>query len=194
MDNYIDLLKDNIINKSELVNKRHKYLGLDAAQAAFIAKIFVSNKESYDKLSLEEVSKLMEVDIETARIITKELVISGYLLVSIINGKEIFDFNSIINKLIMSYSSPTEESPIEDKIDWVSKKVSFELTNDNIDQLKDVIEKLDWNVFATVIAKFIDQNDQSFPLLDAMLNSISNNGNTINKKIRSTLQINWLED
>ena len=38
-----ELLKDNIINRSTLVIKRHEYLGLDATQAAFVAKIFVDN-------------------------------------------------------------------------------------------------------------------------------------------------------
>ncbi len=195
MNNFIDLLKDNIINKSDLVIKRHEYLGLDATQAAFLAKIFVNNEQSYNNLRIEDIAELMDVNIDTANVIIEKLITDGYLLLSNCedgNG-HLFNFDTIIEKLMMSYSSPLASDSIERKLDWINEKVSFELTNENKDELIKILNNIDWNVAATAIAKFIDQDKQTFPLLVSFFQTISIS-DTGNERVKSILKHNWLLD
>ncbi len=193
MDNFIDLLKDNIVIKSDLVIKRHKYLGLDATQASFLAKIFVSNEASYSNLNAQQVAELMDVDIDTAKLIIERLIVDGFIAISN-NGatnEPTFNFDLIIEKLMMSYSSPLEEDSIEKKIEWVNNKISFELTDENKIEIEKLINNTEWNSFATAVVKFIDQNEQTFPLLVSLIKTVSTNKNS-NSSIKAILEHNWL--
>ncbi len=193
MTNFDDLLKDNIIDKSSLVKKRHEYLGLDAVQASFLSKIFIDNDKQYDKVNIEELSTLMNINVETAQEVVKPLITKG--LVEVINedNNTLFNFNGFINKLLSSYTAPTSDSTREQKVKWICKKVEFLVTDHNKSELFSVVESHDWNIIMNVISKFEEQKEQSFPLLVSFLQSALNKKEDKEKEIKSIMDVNWLE-
>ncbi len=193
MNNLNDLLSDNIINKSELVIKRHEYLGLDATQAAFLAKIFINNKECYREVDIETVSNLMNVDVATAQTILEPLLTKGLLGFNNKEGKSYFDFQKLIEKLLASYSAPSFSDSKEQKVKWIGKKLDFILTDDNVIHLNEIVEKTEWDILVKVIEKMANQKNQTFPLFVSLVETISNNIDAKREQIKSVLDVNWLE-
>ncbi len=189
-----DLLNDNIINKSELVIKRHEYLGLDDVQASFLAKIFINNNESYSKVDIDELSKLMSVDIETVQAILKPLITSGMLGIINEDNKTFFNLDQFINKLLNSYSTPGDNDHPDAKVKWILNRLTFILTDDNISELRRMIDYYDWNIILKVIEKMGNQSDQNFPLLVSLLNVATTKKEENESQIKSILDVNWLED
>lgn len=193
MNQLKDLLKDNIINKSELVIKRHEYLGLDVAQATFLAKIFVNNNESYEKININEIAKLMDVNVDTAKEIVSLLITKGLVKFTIENEDLILNFDTFIIKLLSSYSKPENDSAIDQKLKWIDTKVDF-IINDNLRvQLLKIIENNNWDAISKVVDKFAEQNEQNFPLLVSLIQSALDTREEKENEIKSVLNTNWLK-
>ncbi len=193
MNQFKDLLNDNIIDKSELVNKRHEYLGLDATQAAFLAKIFINNKDCYENTNLNEVAELMGVNIDTARSIIEPLIINGFLTLIVEGEEHKVNFNTFIEKLLSSYSTPLNDSTIDHKLKWIDSKIDFIINDDNRNELKTIIEKNDWEIISNVIDKLSEQTEQNFPLLISFINSALNTKQVKDERIKSLMEVNWLK-
>lgn len=188
-----DLLNDNIINKSELILKRHEYLGLDAAQAAFLSKIFVDNREDYTKLDINEIASLMSVDTNTAETIVRPLVTKGILGIVSNNGDTFFNLEQLVTKLLETYAMPMESSKKELKINWITKQIGFDLSNDNIIELERVIDTYDWTTILNVIEKFDEQSNKNFPLLISLITVAANSKEKKENQLKSVMDVNWLE-
>ncbi len=193
MNNLLDLLNDNIIDKSKLVEQRHEYLGLDATQAAFLAKIFINNEDSYERVSIRKLSELMNVDIETAQSIIEPLITNGLLGFVNEEGKSYFDFEKLIKKLLSSYMAPTESDLKEHKVKWIGKKLDFLLSDNNIIELRKIVDTTDWNIILKVMEKMSEQKDHTFPLLVSFIQSAVNNNEQKKEQIKSVMDVNWLE-
>ncbi len=189
-----ELLNDNIINRSELVNKRHEYLGLDATQAAFMAKIFINNKECYKDIKLNEASELMGVDIDTSKAILESLITNGLLMVGQDeNNEPTFDFDFLICKLMECYDTPISKSDISKKLDWIESKVAFEVTDQMKKEFTKVISGMDWNILVEIIKKSTEQSEQTFTVLMSMINSAPINKEAKDQKVKEILEVNWLK-
>ncbi len=194
MLNIKDLLNDQIINKSELINKRHKYLGLDAAQAAFIAKIFVNNNDKNTIITQSEAAKLMGVEEPSAKKIIEFLVLEGLVKVTENNSEVKFDFEFLIEKLISTYLPPSSSSSIEQKVDWAVKVIGIEFSNENRIELTDQISNTNWDLVLVAINEFKNQTNKTFPLLVSLIKAINNDKKENDGKIKSLMQVNWLEE
>ncbi len=184
------LLKDNIINKSELINKRHKYLGIDSAKAAFLTKIFITNNEDFTKLSLERISELTELESETANHLIKSLIVDGLVTMENSDGNTEFNFEVVIIKLLSTYLPPTNNSPIETKMAWIEKETTLDSKND---QLVSLIKTTEWEKVISVVEVFVNQNEKTIPLFVSMLESTVTSTKKQDENIKSILEINWLE-
>ncbi len=193
INTFKDLLSDNIINKSELILKRHEYLGLDAAQATFLSKIFVNNREDYSKVQIKEIASLMSVDIDTAQSIMGSLVTNGMLGIKSENGETFFDLEKLIIKLAETYSMPSEACKKETKVKWITSRLGFDLTKDNISELEDAIDNYGWETILNVIEKFDDQSNKNFPLLISLISVAANSKAKKESQIKSVMDVNWLE-
>lgn len=194
MLNIKDLLNDQIINKSELINKRHKYLGLDAAQAAFIAKIFVNNNDKNTIITQSDAAELMGVEEPSAKKIIEFLVLEGLVKVTENNSEVKFDFEFLIEKLISTYLPPSSSSSIEQKVDWAVKVIGIEFSNENRIELTDQISNTNWDLVLVAINEFKSQTNKTFPLLVSLIKAINNDKKENDGKIKSLMQVNWLEE
>lgn len=194
MLNIKDLLNDQIINKSELINKRHKYLGLDAAQAAFIAKIFVNNNDKNTIITQSEAAELMGVEEPSAKKIIEFLVLEGLVKVTENNSEVKFDFEFLIEKLISTYLPPSSSSSIEQKVDWAVNVIGIEFSNENRIELTDQISNTNWDLVLVAINEFKNQTNKTFPLLVSLIKAINNDKKENDGKIKSLMQVNWLEE
>ncbi len=189
-----ELLRDNLINRSELVNKKHEYLGLDATQAAFVAKIFVNNNECYSKIDINEASELMGVDIETANAILQPLITKGLLLISENENKvPEFNFDFLVSKILDCYDTPIQSSNIDSKINWIKTKVNFEVNEQMEEEFKKVISGMDWDILVELIKKSTTHSEQTFPLLMSLINSSPINKEAKDNKVKEILEVNWLK-
>lgn len=193
MSNFRDLLLDNIISKSELVIKRHEYLGLETAQAAFLAKIFVNNRESYSEVKLSKVADLMNVDIEVAKLIIEPLIIDGLLPMKTVDEIIYLNFDLFITRLLESYEEPKESDSIDEKLKWIDWKVNLILTDNNKEQLREVIKNTKWDVITKVINKLSEQDGYSFPLLISFIDSAKSDFDIQKEKVSEILNVNWLK-
>ncbi len=189
-----ELLNDNIINRSELVTKRHEYLGLDATQAAFLAKIFINNKECYKDIEINEASELMGVDIDTSKAILESLITKGLLMVGTNeNNEPTFDFDFLINKLLHCYKTPISNSNIDKKMEWIESKVDFEINEQMKDEFTKVICGMEWDILVEIIKKSTEQSEQTFPVLMSMINSAPVNKEAKDQQVKQILEVNWLK-
>ncbi len=189
-----ELLKDNIIDRSTLVIKRHEYLGLDATQAAFVAKIFINNNECYKDIDINEVSELMGVDTETSKAILESLITKGLLLVSENeNNTPIFNFDFLITKLLNCYETPIASSTIEKKLTWIETQVEFEVNEQMKEEFKKVISGMEWEILVELIKKSTQHSEQTFPLLMSLINSSPINKESKDNKVKEILEVNWLK-
>ncbi len=184
------LLKDNLINKSELINKRHKYLGLDAVQAAFLAKIFINNNEENNKLNLESVSQKMSLDDESTKKVLAPLITCGLLSVESIDGNEFFNFENLIKRLLETYLPPKNSSTLSEKLEWIKDETHIDIENIEI---KNIVNNIDWSTIVEVVKALSEKNEVSVPLFVSMINSIVKDNTKQNETIKSILDINWLE-
>ncbi len=184
------LLKDNIINKSELINKRHEYLGLDSAKAAILTKIFVAKNENLKVLTLERISELTELEIEAVKLLVKSLIVEGLVTMENIDGASSFNFEVIIDKLLATYLPPKDNSPIETKIAWIERETTLDGKNET---LLSLIKSTDWKKVISVVEVFKNQKEKTIPLFISLIESTIESSKKQDENIKSILEINWLE-
>lgn len=192
MPNIKELLKDNLINKDELIIKRYSYLNLDKSQAKFVSKIFKNKKLDYSQLTIEEISLSLSVDYETAETIVLTLVTNGYIKLINLEEEIKFNFEPLIYKLIKTYSSPKSKDNIDEKINWIKRKVSFELTNNNIQELIKISNE-NWDSVLLITNKISESKEQNWPLFISLYNTYINKNIEKSNQIKSILDTNWLE-
>lgn len=193
MRNIKKLIEDNIINEFELINKRYEYLGLDAAQAAFIAKIFINEREVWKKINPAKAAELMGVELETSKAIIEPLIINGFVKIENNNGEVNLNFDYLIEKLLASYIEPDASSPLNHKLKWFISEIDIELNDENVKELTSLIEKNDWVLMTKVLDEFNKQNNSTFPLLITFIQAASKEKQQQNEKIKSLMEINWLK-
>lgn len=193
MNDFKELLDDNIINREELFNKRYEYLGLDSAQAGFVSKIFLSKRENYSNLDVKEVSSIMSVDETTAQKILTPLITQGLILLEKENDKTVLNFEHMFEKLLSTYIIPSENSPVNLKVNWIVDKSELDLNESNIKELKDIVENHNWNTLIKVVENFVGQKDKTFPLLLSLIKVTTNSKDKLNNDIKSVMDVNWLK-
>lgn len=193
MANIKELLRDDLLNKEQLILKRYKFLGLDEIQARFLSKIYADKNIDPTSLTMDDISKVFGVDKTTAETIMQELVSTICVSVKSDDNGMSFDFEILINRLVKTYFSPHESEDVETKLFWSINKIGFELTQENINDLKKMINSEDWNKLSTVIERTSENDDGNWPLFISLWNSLTVKDSQKNDHLKNVLDRNWLE-
>ncbi len=192
MNDIKKIISDGIINKEKLVKKRYQFLGIDETQAMFISKIF--KDDNYKKLSIEDLSSIFDTTIKTSEKIIKSLVSDGYVKIFYDDNNMKFNFQNLIETLIKSYWVPNDKTPLKRKIIWIKETLDITLENENEKWIKDIISNGEWLKLMIVINKISKLEDQSWPLLESLYNSLTLKEENKRSDIKELLDINWLEN
>lgn len=194
MNDIKKIISDGIINKEKLVKKRYQFLGIDETQAMFISKIFKDDNDNYKKLSIEDLSSIFDTTIKTSEKIIKSLVSDGYVKIFYDDNNMKFNFQNLIETLIKSYWVPNDKTPLKRKIIWIKETLDITLENENEKWIKDIISNGEWLKLMIVINKISKLEDQSWPLLESLYNSLTLKEENKRSDIKELLDINWLEN
>lgn len=188
-------IEDNIIDKEKLVFKRYKFLNIGKDQAQFISLIFKSKGLDYKNLSVDQISSILNLDIETVNKILSNLVTNSIVKVNQSpEGETTFDFDYLVVKLMNTYLPPKEDSSMDLKLSWIINSLDLELNDENKNQLKNYINDRKWSSVCDVVNKLADIEDTiTWPLLSESLDVHDSTSKT-NKDIKKVLDNNWLED
>lgn len=186
-----DLLKDNVINKAQLFKKRKSYLGIDENLSNFILKVFQKHN-SCSNLNIEQLSETFSTNIETTKMIMKNIISSGYVQVeNNENNEMIFNFETIVEKLLNSYVDNLEKESTEFKLNWVSNELDFELTKNHINEIKKLIENNHWSTVYKIVNIMCEYDEQNWVLFQTLYNSLDSS-KKIDKEVKEILDTNWL--
>jgi len=97
------LLEDGIIDKEQLVLKRHKYIGLKKQEAIFIAKLFKNKEIKEHTFSISKLANILNLSEESIQVLIRTLIASNCLKVINKDKQITFDFNYTIVKLLETY-------------------------------------------------------------------------------------------
>ncbi len=188
------LIEDNVINKSQLVLTRYEYIGIDSAQAKMLSRLFKEEDAEldYSNITIDQISNKIKIDLEATKIIIQLLIEKKIINVNN-DSKLTFDFNPLIQKLIKTYQTPLDSDSIETKIIWVKNMLNFKLSNDNLDEIKKMIDSGKWNQISIVVNEICDDTKTNWPLFVTMVSSLSNKKSEIDLKLKSILNQNWLD-
>lgn len=194
MNEFNQLIKDDVLDKEQLILKRHRFLDIDPIKAQYIAKLFKDKELDTSSLTLKEIANSTSIPVESAEALTKELVAKG--LVSIKNeGNEYrFNYDTLVNKIIKSYIAPEHERPTSEKLNWVVKTLTVELTDANINDLELIINEDGWENLKIAINKIVTLEDQTWHQLISMYEALGAKEKTESNEIKNILDKNWLEN
>ena len=188
------LVYDGVINKEQLVLKRHQYLNLDLQQAQFVSKLFRNSSLNFSNLTLQEISKEFGTDEKTAQVILQTLLSESCIQLVNIEGVVFFNLNFLIDKLVDSYFVPEDKASHKMKINWVKNSLSFKLTDDNLTELNQLVDSGNWSKVSIVVTKLVNDKKSNWPLFMAIFSAISNKQAKNSAKLKSVLDQNWLEE
>ncbi len=160
----------------------------------FISKIFKDDNDNYKKLSIEDLSSIFDTTIKTSEKIIKSLVSDGYVKIFYDDNNMKFNFQNLIETLIKSYWVPNDKTPLKRKIIWIKETLDITLENENEKWIKDIISNGEWLKLMIVINKISKLEDQSWPLLESLYNSLTLKEENKRSDIKELLDINWLEN
>ncbi|BDU67477.1 MAG: hypothetical protein TYPL_1300 [Candidatus Tyloplasma litorale] len=188
------LLKDNLINKSELILKKYKNLNIVYAEAKFLSKMFVDKNQNFSNLTIEKICELLDVSNKTAEKIVHCLLKKNFIKYRQINNTSYFDFEFLIEKLLNSYLPPEENSKISQKITWIDSELDIELTKENKMELQKIISNNDnWKQIVKIINKISEIKDKDWSMVSAAISSFNSNFEFNSDKYKEILDSNWLE-
>ncbi len=194
MNEFSLLIKDNVLDKEQLVLKRSTFVNIDKVQVPFLAKLFTKKELNFNKLTLKEIADNIAIPTDAAEALTKELVGKGLVGIKSKDGEFKFNFNTLINKLIESYVAPEHSSTPEEKLNWAVKTINFELTEANLDDLKLIIKENGWENLKIAITKLISIEGQTWHQLISMYESLGVKETTDTNELKLILDKNWLEN
>lgn len=194
MNEFALLIKDNVLDKEQLVLKRSEFLNIGKVQILFLSKLFTKKDLNFSRLTLKEVADNMSISNQAAESLTKELVVKGLVKIKSKDGEFKFNFNTLINKLIESYIAPNNSSNQDEKLNWAIKTISFKLTTSNIEDLKLIIKENGWENLKIAITKLISMEGQTWHQLISMYESLGVKESTDINELKLILNKNWLEN
>lgn len=194
MNEFALLIKDDVLDKEQLVLKRYQFLGIDRIQAQFISKLFLNKELEFNCLSIKDIADTINIPADATEAMTKELVSKGIVGLKTIEGEFKFDYNTLINKLIESYIAPLNNSETESILNWIKLTLDFELTESNISDLRLIINEKGYDNLKVAINKLITMSDQTWHQLMSMYEAIGIKEKTDTQDLRHVLKQNWLED
>lgn len=194
MTEFIRMIQDDILDKEQLVLKRHHFLEIDKIQAQYIAKLFSNKELKYSCLNLDDIANELAIPKPAVETLVKGLVNNGNISVENIDGKLTFNFDKLINRLIESYITPKNSESTEFKLNWAIKTLKFELTEKNIEELNMIIEESGWNNLAVVINKISTIKEPSYSQLISMYETLGAKENTDSQQLKDIMDLNWLEN
>lgn len=194
MNEFTLLIKDNVLDKEQLVLKRSSFLNIDPVQSQYIAKLFANKELNFNKLSLKEISDTASIPVNAAEALTKDLIKTGLVGIKKEEENFFFDYNVLISKIIESYIAPTNDSTEEEKYNWTVKTINFELTDSNKSDLRLIIKENGWDNLKIAITKIMAIDGQTWHQLMSMYEALGVKETTDSQELKAILDQNWLEN
>lgn len=189
-----DLLKGNVIDREKLLLERFSFLNIDEKQVIFIAKILRNNNIDFSNVSIEDISKTINMSDETSKNIIESLISDSYIaVISTPNGLR-FNFNKLTKILLETYLPPKENSTLTKKVKWILEKVNFDKEQLNEAFLSEFVEKSEWKKLLFIIEKISTSTIEkvTMPLIITSYESIAKTKES-NESLKEILSSNWLE-
>ncbi len=190
--NFLNMIKNNFIDRENIIIYYFKLFQLSENELLFIIKIFRSIND--DKFSFNDAIKSCNLTkVQTDKIIAS--LIEKNIVTTKKSKKDglYFSFASLWKQISFFIEKPDIYSNVEDKINWIIEILEFERNNLTLTTIEDFVKNYDWNIIMEMVLLLRNNNMQNISW-DTFVKIIEENNQKTNiTEIKKILKENWLE-
>ena len=193
MNQLLNLLDDNIIDKRKLLTRNFKLLGLTESQALLILKLI--DLEEKEKATINSISKHFEISRREAEDMISSLISSKLVKVKHTKKEMVFNLDSLWTKLLEIYYPPSNNDNLQSKINWFIKQTGLNSTPTIKKELEKWINNKGWNRMISIVENLSKlQVEINWKTIKELYISESKEKTATLKKVKEVIDHNWLLD
>lgn len=173
MNNYVNLIKDNVIDFAKLLLDKYYLLKLSEKEVIILIKLNNSLNASKNTLQVNELSDNTSMSVEECSKIIIELVTRGFITLELsnIDSKETFNLNETYTRLSMILSGEKEEFENKQK-----EQLEKEIVDSLEKELNKTLSSLELQLVSHWVYEYHYTNEE---IMDAMYKSLKNKTKSI---------------
>lgn len=189
------MLKERIIDREALLQARHNLIGITKEQTLFILNVMAIIKNEGNKLTIGKISNSYNWDRKDAERIIGELFEHKVVKVTYREGKIIFNFDKLWERLTKTYLTPAPDAEVEIIVSWTARMLEVPESPAFKKQIEEWVKESGAKRIISIVEMIFKLNKESkvdLNTLRELYNAEQSDKKATEDKLKNIAKFDWL--